>query len=194
MLRSEPCLVHSRGFIPRTLAGDARPLEVVVFAPWMLDQLSLFGACQVGVLTIFQAGIAEPGIIGVSADSICCATVSIRNADDIEFADRARIAGFSGCETTSSDREFCTDWANACRARDVVRAAVRVRPAWTVSLQMNCHVTAKSGAETRKTGPKTCDAERSAVCFYSGDGILLNRRGRRLMMPAACASVRAKRT
>jgi len=38
MLRNEPRLVHSCGFIPRTCVGDGRPLEVAVFAPWTLER------------------------------------------------------------------------------------------------------------------------------------------------------------
>lgn len=127
MLRSEPRLVHSCGFIPRTLVRDGRPLEVAVFAPWPLELLSLLTARPVGVLSVcLEGGVMKSRIIAVPTDDICNTTLSIRSADDLGSATLSRFVKFlAGCSDNPQDRELCSEWANACRAKDVIRGAVR---------------------------------------------------------------------
>lgn len=125
VLRREPRLVHNCGCIPRTLVGDARPLEVAVFAPWPLEQLSLVVARPVGMFSISQESVTEPRIIAMPADSVCSTTSSVRSADDIGPAMLSRLMQFfTGCSDSPRSADLCIEWGDVHRAEDVMcRAA-----------------------------------------------------------------------
>lgn len=75
------------GFIPRTLARDGDPLDIVVVAPFALERLSLIACRPVGLLNMTDQAGPDEKVIAVPIDSVCPATRSIRELEDLgEYA------------------------------------------------------------------------------------------------------------
>ncbi|RDU97823.1 inorganic diphosphatase [Trinickia dinghuensis] len=71
------------GFIPRTLARDGDPLDIIVLAPFALERLSLIACRPVGLLDMTDQAGPDEKVIAVPIDSVCPATKSIRRLADV---------------------------------------------------------------------------------------------------------------
>jgi inorganic pyrophosphatase len=71
------------GFIPRTLARDGDPLDIIVFAPFPLERLSLIACRPVGLLNMTDQAGPDEKVIAVPIDSVCPATQHVRQLKDI---------------------------------------------------------------------------------------------------------------
>ena len=71
------------GFIPRTLARDGDPLDIIVFAPFALERLSLIACRPVGLLNMTDQAGPDEKVIAVPIDSICPATKHLRRLNDV---------------------------------------------------------------------------------------------------------------
>lgn len=58
------------GFIPRTLARDGDPLDIIVFAPFALERLSLIACRPVGLLNMTDQAGPDEKVIAVPIDSV----------------------------------------------------------------------------------------------------------------------------
>jgi len=74
---------HNYGFIPRTLARDGDPLDIIVLAPFALERLSLIACRPVGLLNMTDQAGPDEKVMAVPIDSVCPATMSIRGLDDV---------------------------------------------------------------------------------------------------------------
>lgn len=71
------------GFVPRTLARDGDPLDIIVFAPFPLAPLSLISCRPVGLLNMTDQAGPDEKVIAVPIDSVCAATAHVRNLADL---------------------------------------------------------------------------------------------------------------
>ena len=71
------------GFIPRTLARDGDPLDIIVFAPFALERLSLIACRPVGLLNMTDQAGPDEKVIAVPIDSVCPATKHLRRLNDV---------------------------------------------------------------------------------------------------------------
>lgn len=82
------------GSIPRSLAGDADPLDALVLTREPLHPGTLIRFRPIGVLRMTDAGAQDDKIIGVPADSVDPAYARIRDIDDLDPSERDRIRAF----------------------------------------------------------------------------------------------------
>jgi Inorganic pyrophosphatase len=71
------------GFIPRTLARDGDPLDIIVLAPFALERLSLVACRPVGLLNMTDQAGPDEKVIAVPIDSVCPATMNILRLEDV---------------------------------------------------------------------------------------------------------------
>ena len=74
---------HNYGFIPRTLARDGDPLDIIVLAPFALERLSLIACRPVGLLNMTDQAGPDEKVIAVPIDSVCPSTAHIRKLSDL---------------------------------------------------------------------------------------------------------------
>nr|WKF60784.1 Inorganic pyrophosphatase [Paraburkholderia busanensis] len=67
------------GFVPRTLARDGDPLDIIVLTPYPLAQLSLIACRPVGLLNMTDRAGPDEKVIAVPLDVVCPATAHIRD-------------------------------------------------------------------------------------------------------------------
>lgn len=73
----------SYGFIPRTLARDGDPLDIIVIAPFPLSSLVLIQCRPVGLLNMTDQAGPDEKVIAVPVDSVCADTRAIRELSDV---------------------------------------------------------------------------------------------------------------
>ncbi|MHB9842071.1 inorganic diphosphatase [Paraburkholderia terrae] len=71
------------GFVPRTLARDGDPLDIIVFTPFPLAQLCLIACRPVGLLNMTDQAGPDEKIIAVPLDSVCPATTHVMKLLDL---------------------------------------------------------------------------------------------------------------
>lgn len=71
------------GFIPRTLARDGDPLDIIVIAPFPLERLSLIPCRPVGLLNMNDQAGPDEKVIAVPVDSVCPSTRSITELEHV---------------------------------------------------------------------------------------------------------------
>lgn len=71
------------GFIPRTLARDGDPIDILVIAPFALEHLSLIACRPVGLMHMTDQAGPDEKVIAVPIDSVCPATRGIRELADV---------------------------------------------------------------------------------------------------------------
>ncbi|WP_109482711.1 inorganic diphosphatase [Paraburkholderia sp. C35] len=71
------------GFVPRTLARDGDPLDIIVFTPFPLAQLCLIACRPVGLLNMTDQAGPDEKIIAVPLDSVCPATIHVTKLLDL---------------------------------------------------------------------------------------------------------------
>lgn len=71
------------GFVPRTLARDGDPLDIIVFTPYPLAQLSLIECRAVGLLNMTDQAGPDEKVIAVPIDRVCPATAHIKKLSDL---------------------------------------------------------------------------------------------------------------
>jgi inorganic pyrophosphatase len=82
------------GFIPKTLAGDGDPVDVLVITPFPLLAGSVVRARTVGMLQMTDESGVDAKLIAVAADKICPATAHIKSIDDVPDDLKAQIKHF----------------------------------------------------------------------------------------------------
>ena len=71
------------GFVPRTLARDGDPLDIIVFTPYPLAQLSLIACRPVGLLNMTDQAGPDEKVVAVPIDSVCPSTAHILKLSDL---------------------------------------------------------------------------------------------------------------
>lgn len=71
------------GFVPRTLARDGDPLDIIVFTPYPLAQMSLIECRPIALLNMTDQAGPDEKIIAVPIDSVCPATAHVKELADL---------------------------------------------------------------------------------------------------------------
>ncbi|WP_225721564.1 inorganic diphosphatase [Candidatus Vallotiella sp. (ex Adelges kitamiensis)] len=82
------------GFIPKTLAGDGDPIDVLVITPFPLLAGSVVRCRALGMLSMSDESGQDAKLIAVPADKICPMTVSFKSADDVPVYLKNQIKHF----------------------------------------------------------------------------------------------------
>lgn len=71
------------GFVPRTLARDGDPLDIIVFAPYPLARMSLIACRPIGLLNMTDQAGPDEKVVAVPIDNVCPATAHLRKLTDL---------------------------------------------------------------------------------------------------------------
>lgn len=74
---------HNYGFVPRTLARDGDPLDIIVLTPVPLAPLSLIACRPVGTLNMTDEAGPDDKIIAVPIDRVCQALTHVLTLTDL---------------------------------------------------------------------------------------------------------------
>ncbi|WP_321969169.1 inorganic diphosphatase [Paraburkholderia tropica] len=74
---------HNYGFVPRTLARDGDPLDIIVLTPFPLMPLSLIACRPVGILNMTDEAGSDDKIIAVPVDRVCRALTHVLTLMDL---------------------------------------------------------------------------------------------------------------
>lgn len=117
------------GSIPRSLAGDADPLDALVLTREPLHPGTLIRFRPIGVLRMTDAGAADDKIIGVPADDVDPSFRAIQDIGDLDASERDRIHAFFEVykrlpEPASGNLIELSGFDDAKAARTIVAAAL----------------------------------------------------------------------
>ena len=117
---------HNYGFIPRTLALDGDPLDIIVLAPFALERLSLIACRPVGLLNMTDQAGPDEKVIAVPIDSVCPATMNIRGLDDVGDYTLNQLQFFFENYKALEPGKWVKfeGWAGVDEAYDAIRQAV----------------------------------------------------------------------
>lgn len=85
---------YDYGFIPRTLARDGDPLDIIVISPIALAHCALIACRPVGLLNMTDQAGSDEKVIAVPVDRVCPATAHILKLQDIGGAALAQLQFF----------------------------------------------------------------------------------------------------
>ena len=71
------------GFIPKTLAGDGDPVDVLVITPFPLLAASVVTCRALGILKMQDESGEDAKLLAVPTDKVCPMTKDIRTLDDV---------------------------------------------------------------------------------------------------------------
>ena len=114
------------GFIPRTLARDGDPLDIIVIAPFALERLSLISCRPVGLLNMTDQAGPDEKVIAVPVDAVCPATQHIRELDDVGDYLLNQLRFFFENYKTLEPGKWVKfhGWGGADSARDAIQNAM----------------------------------------------------------------------
>ncbi|NMM03249.1 inorganic diphosphatase [Paraburkholderia sp. RP-4-7] len=114
------------GFIPRTLARDGDPLDIIVLAPFALERLSLVACRPVGLLIMTDQAGPDEKVIAVPIDAVCPATISIQRLEDMgDYALNQLRFFFEHYKMLEPDKWVTFEgWGDVDEAYDAIRNAV----------------------------------------------------------------------
>jgi inorganic pyrophosphatase len=114
------------GFIPATLKNDGDPLDVVVYTREAIMSGAIVGFRPIGVLRMYDGGLADEKIIGVPTSKVDASYDSVRSIDDLGLAHKQRLENFFRVYKQVSDGTSPVElrgFGNAAEAERIVQAA-----------------------------------------------------------------------
>ena len=116
----------SYGFIPRTLARDGDPIDIIVIAPFPLERLSLIACRPVGLMNMTDQAGPDEKVIAVPVDSVCPATRNIKELADVgEYTLNQIHFFFENYKKLEPGKWVQFDgWADIDAAYEAIRSAV----------------------------------------------------------------------
>jgi inorganic pyrophosphatase len=124
---SGPRFWQNYGFVPGTLAQDADPLDIVVFAPFPLKRLSVVACRLIGMLSVVHRATTEEKIIAMVSDRICPASAPVQRLQDLGDYTLAQVKAFceSYCGVGPNEVVHCGEWEDVHAAQRVILGAVK---------------------------------------------------------------------
>lgn len=115
------------GFVPGTLAQDGDPLDIVVFAPFPLERLSVVACRPIGMLAVTHHGSREEKIIAVVSDGVCAATAPVQSVEDLGVNALSQLRAFleNYCGDGPVEAVRCEDYEDVHAAGRVILGAVK---------------------------------------------------------------------
>ena len=117
------------GFIPATLKNDGDPLDVVVYTREAIMSGAIVAFRPIGVLRMYDGGLADEKIIGVPASKVDASYDSVRTVDDLGLAHKQRLENFFRVYKQVSDGTSPVElrgFGDAAEAERIVQAARRL--------------------------------------------------------------------
>lgn len=111
------------GALPRTLAGDGDPLDVLVISRAPLQPGTLLRFRALGYLKMSDAGEADEKLIGVPVDAVDPTYAGVRELTDLPMLERQRIEAFFRSYKTlpnATNPVRIDGWGDATAARRLV--------------------------------------------------------------------------
>lgn len=114
-------------FIPGTLARNGDPLDVVVFAPFPLERLSVVACRPVGMLSVTHHATTEEKIVAVVSDRVCAASAPIQRLEDLgDYAlTQMKVFFERYCGVGQAEALQCEEWGDLHAAERVILGAVK---------------------------------------------------------------------
>lgn len=124
---SGPRFWQNYGFVPGTLAQDGDPLDIVVFAPFPLERLSVVACRPIGMLSVEHHTTTEEKIIAMVSDRICPVSAPMQRLQDLGDYALAQVRTFceSYCGVGPDEAVHCGEWEDVHAAQRVILGAVR---------------------------------------------------------------------
>ncbi|MFT4069137.1 inorganic diphosphatase [Paraburkholderia sp.] len=115
------------GFVPGTRAQDGDPLDIVVFAPFPLERLSVVVCRPVGMLSVVHHAITEEKIVAMVSDRICAASAPVQRLEDLGDYALTQVKAFfeNYCGVGQAEAVQCGDWGDLHAAERVILGAVK---------------------------------------------------------------------
>jgi inorganic pyrophosphatase len=117
------------GFIPATLKTDGDPLDVVVYTREAIMSGALVAFRPIGVLRMYDGGLADEKIIGVPTSKVDASYDSVRTIDDLGLSHKQRLENFFRVYKQVSDGTSPVElrgFGDAAEAERIVQAARRL--------------------------------------------------------------------
>lgn len=114
------------GFIPRTLARDGDPLDILVIAPFPLERLSLITCRPVGLMNMTDQAGPDEKVIAVPTDNVCPSTRAITELEHVGEYTLNQIQFFFEHYKKLEPGKWVQfeGWANIDAAYQAIRSAV----------------------------------------------------------------------